>query len=573
MRQFSRAHYATEFGPTIGDRFRLADTNLVCEIERDLTTKGDELTIGTSKNVRDGMGMLPGITNTEGGILDLVIINVIVLDPLLGVLKADIGVKDGRIAGIGKAGNPDTMDGVHPALVVGAGTEVIDGAHLIATAGAIDPHVHYTTPELGYYALANGTTTFIGGGTGPATGSLGTTCTPGPWYIARMLQAFESMPVNVVVSGKGNSSQPEALAEQIAAGAAVLKVHEDWGSTTAAIDCALTVADAYGIQVALHADTMNETGFVEDTIEAIGGRTIHTYHAEGAGGGHAPDIIRVAALPNVLPSSITATIPFSANSTMELVDMIVAAHNVDPNSAEAMALAESRVRAETLSAETVLQDLGVISMTSSDAHAMGRVGEVFLRTFQMAHHCKAKRGKLPEDAEAHDNFRVLRYLAKLTINPARTHGLAGTVGSLEPGKLADIVLWPVAWFAAKPSLVIKGGMINYSLMGDPGASVTTPQPVLLRPTYGALGGALPHGCVTFLPPAALEQRVPERLGLKRRIEAVEYCRTVEKRDMVRNDRMPNLEVDPETNRVMVDGEHAYVEPAETLPLNQLYFLL
>lgn len=573
MPRFSRAHYATQFGPTVGDRFRLADTDLICEVERDLTTKGDELTIGTSKNIRAGMAMLPGITNGEGGVLDLVIVNAIVIDPVLGILKADIGVKDGHIAGVGKAGNPDTMDGVDPRLVVGTGTEVIDGTHLIATAGVIDTHVHYTTPEHAHYALANGTTTFVGGGTGPATGSLGTTCTPGPWYISRMLEAFETMPVNVVLSGKGNSSEPAALAEQIEAGAAVLKVHEDWGSTTSVIDCALTVADEYGVQVALHADTMNETGFVEDTIDAIGGRTIHTYHTEGAGGGHAPDIIRVASLPNVLPSSITATLPFTVNSTLELVDMIVAAHNVDPNSAEAMALAESRVRAETLAAEMVLQDMGVLSMMSSDAHAMGRVGEVFQRTFQMAHHCKAMRGKLPEDSPDHDNFRVLRYLAKLTINPAITHGLARVVGSLERGKLADIVLWPVAWFGAKPSLVIKGGMINYALLGDAGASVTTPQPVRYRPTYGTRGRALSHTCVTFLPRAAIDLRVPERLGLARRIEMIEHCRTLEKRDMVRNDRRPRIEVDPETHRVTADGEHAFIEPARTLPLNQLYFLV
>jgi urease subunit alpha len=388
-----------------------------------------------------------------------------------------------------------------------------------------------------------------------------------------MLEAFEAMPVNVVLSGKGNSSKPEALAEQIEAGAAVLKVHEDWGATIAVIDCALAVADTYGVQVAIHTDTMNETGFVADTIDAIGGRTIHTYHTEGAGGGHAPDIIRVAGLPNVLPSSITATVPFTVNSTLELVEMIVAAHNVDPNSPEAMALAESRVRAETLAAEMVLQDLGVLSMMSSDAHAMGRVGGVFQRTFQAAHHCKVMRGKLPEDSPDHDNFRVLRYLAKLTINPAITHGLARVVGSLEPGKLADIVLWSVAWFGTKPSLVIKGGMINFALLGDPGASVTTPQPVMHRAMYGTRGRALSNTCVTFLPQAAIDLRVPERLGLERRIEAVEYCRTVEKRDMVRNDRQPEIEVDPETYRVMVDGEHAFIEPARTLPLNQLYYLV
>lgn len=572
MARFSRQHYTTQLGPTTGDRFRLADTELICAIERDLTTRGDELTIGTSKNVRDGMGMTPGITNAEG-VLDLAIVNVIVMDAVLGIIKCDLGIKDGRIAGFGKAGNPATMDGVDPNLVVGAGTEVIDGTGLIATAGVIDSHVHFTTPELACHALANGTTTFVGGGTGPATGTLGTTCTPGPWYIARMLEAFEAMPVNVVLSAKGNSSRPAALIEQIKAGAAVLKVHEDWGSTPAAIDCALNVADEYGVQVALHADTMNECGFIEDTLNAIDGRTIHAYHAEGAGGGHAPDVIKIAGLPNVLPSSITATVPYVASIATELVEMIVAAHNVDPNSPEAMALAESRVRAETIAAETVLHDLGAISMMSSDAHAMGRVGEVLKRTFQMAHHCKVMRGKLPEDSADHDNFRVLRYLAKLTINPAITHGLSHVIGSLERGKLADIVLWQTAWFGAKPKLVIKGGMINYALMGDSGASITTPQPVTHRAMYGMLGAALPRTCVTFLPPIAIDLGVPARLGLQRQIEAVRNCRTVQKRNMLRNDQAPKIEVDPETHRVTVDGEHAVIEPARSLPLGQLYFLL
>jgi urease subunit alpha len=571
MPQLTRQHYATQFGPTRGDRFRLADTDLVCEIERDCTVPGDELTIGTSKNIRDGMGMLPGSTNAQG-VLDLAIINVIVMDPVVGIVKADVGVRNGRIAGIGKAGNPATMDGVDPNLVVGTGTEVIDGTHLVATAGVIDTHVHYTTPEHAEYALSNGTTTFVGGGTGPATGTLGTTCTPGPWYLARMLEAFEHMPVNVVLSGKGNSSQPAPLVEQIEAGAAVLKVHEDWGSTTAVIDCALSVAEEYGVQVALHADTMNECGFVEDTIRAIAGRTIHTYHTEGAGGGHAPDILAIASLGNVLPSSITATVPYAVSTTLELVDMIVAAHNVDPSSPEAMALAESRVRAETLGAETVLQDLGVLSMMSSDAHAMGRVGEVMLRTFQMAHHCRTMRGKLKEDAPDHDNFRVLRYLAKVTINPAITHGLAHCIGSLERGKLADIVLWPVQWFATKPRLVIKGGMINFALMGDPGASVTTPQPVYHRPTYGALGRPMSRTCITFMSQASIDLGVPAALGLQRIVEPVRNCRLVQKRNMLRNDRTPRIDVDPETHKVTVDGEHAFIEPARSLPLNRLYYI-
>lgn len=572
MVQFSRAQYATELGPTTGDRFRLADTDLICEIERDLTYHGDELTVGTGKNTRDGMGMMPGTTNAAG-VLDLVITHAIVMDPMLGILKADIGIKDGRIAGIGKAGNPNIMD-VDPNLVVGAGTEAIDGTHLIATAGVIDPHVHFTTPEHGYYALSNGTTTFVGGGSGgPATGTLGTTCTPGRWYIARLLQAFEAMPVNVVVSAKGNSSKPDALVEQIEAGAGTLKVHEDWGSTTAAIECAMTVADEYDVQVALHADTMNETGYVDAIIAAINGRTIHTYHTEGAGGGNVPDILKIASYPNALPSSITATIPYGVDTLAELVDMIVAAHNVDPNSVAAMALAESRVRAETIAAETVLQDLGVLSMMSSDAHAMGRVGEVCRRTFQMASHCKAERGKLPEDAPDNDNFRVLRYLAKVTINPAITHGLSHVIGSLATGKLADIVLWPVQWFGTKPAMVIKGGMINFALMGDPGASVTQPQPVIHRPMQGARGLALPHTCVTFLPQAAIARGVPEALGLQRQIEAVKNTRTVQKRNMVRNDALPTIEVDPETYRVTVNGELATIAPARTVPLNQLYYMI
>lgn len=571
MPQFSRPHYATQFGPTAGDRFRLGDTELICQIERDLIVPGEEITAGTGRNIRDGMGMMPGMTNAEG-VLDLVIANVIVMDPVMGILKADIGVKDGRIAGIGKAGNPGIMHGVDPNLVVGAGTEAINGEHLIATPGVIDTHVHFTVPEQAYYALSNGTTTFVGGGTGPADGTMGTTCTPGPWYISRMLQAFEAMPVNVVLSGKGNSSRPAALIEQIRAGVATLKVHEDWGTTPAAIDCALTVADEYGVAVAIHADTLNESGFIEDTINAIDGRTVHIYHVEGAGGGHAPDIIRVAGLPNVLPSSISATVPYGVNTTAELVDMIVAAHHVDPNSPEAMALAESRVRAETLGAEMVLQDLGAISIMSSDAHAMGRVGEVLQRTFQLAHHCKVKRGKLAEDSPDHDNVRVLRYLAKLTINPAITHGLSHVIGSLEPGKLADIVLWPVGFFGTKPRCVIKGGMINYAMMGDPGASVTQPQPVLHRPVYGAFARSVHHTCVTFLPHAAIERDVPGKLGLQRRIEAVQNCRTVQKANMLRNDRLPRIEVDPETHKVMVDGEHAFIEPAQDLPLNRLYYL-
>lgn len=526
MNQISRQHRARQFGPTTGDRFRLADTNFICEIERDLTIGGDELMAGSARNFRDGMGQAPGLTNAEG-VLDLVIANAIIMDPVLGILKADIGIKDGRIAGIGKAGNPAIMDGVHPNLVVGAGTEAMDGKHLIATAGVIDTHVHFTTPDHAIYALANGTTTFVGGGTGPTTGSVGTTCTPGPWNIARMLEAAEGIPVNVVLSAKGNSSKPAALVEQIKAGTAVLKVHEDFGTTLAVLRCALEVADEYGVQVALHADSMNETGFVEDTIDAIDGRCIHTYHTEGAGGGHAPDFIKIAGLPNVLPSSITATIPYTPSTVNELVEMIIAAHNIDPESPEEMSIAESRARVETIAAETVLQDLGVIGMMSADAHAMGRVGEVFRRTFQMAHHCRLMRGKLPADAADHDNFRVLRYLAKLTMQPAITHGLSHVIGSLEVGKLADIVLWDERTFGTKPKYVIKGGLINSAIMGDPGASVPTPQPMRFRPMYGSIGKTLSSTCVTFMSQAAIDEGVPEKLGLKRRVMAVENCRTVQ----------------------------------------------
>ncbi len=573
MATVSRPDYVRLYGPTAGDRFRLADTDLVCEVERDLLVPGEELVFGGGKTVRDGMGQCPAATAAAGA-LDLVITNVIVMDPILGILKADIGVKDGRIAGIGKAGNPHTMDGVHPALVVGPGTEVINGAHLIATPGGIDSHVHLICPQQVWEALSNGITTLIGGGTGPADGTNATTCTPGPWYIHRMLEAAEGLPVNWGVLGKGNASDPAPLAEQILAGACGLKIHEDWGATPAVIDCCLRVAEEHDVQVAIHTDTLNESGFLEETIRAINGRTIHTYHTEGAGGGHAPDILRIAGEPNVLPSSTNPTRPFTVNTVDEHLDMLMVCHHLNPAIPEDVAFAASRIRPQTIGAEDVLHDLGALSMYSSDSQAMGRVGETFTRLIQTAHKMKGQRGPLPEDAgRGNDNFRVLRYLAKLTINPAIAHGVAAEVGSLEPGKLADIVLWPIAFFGAKPKLVIKGGMIAWAAMGDPNASIPTPEPVFYRPMFGALGAAVHRTSVTFVSRAALEAGVPERLGLRRRAVAVGGCRRLTKAHMVRNATLPRIEVNPETFEVRVDGELAFAPPAERLPLTQRYFVV
>jgi urease subunit alpha len=566
-----RRQYAALYGPTIGDRVRLADTDLRIQIERDLLTPGDEAVFGGGKTIRDGMAQ--STLTSRGGALDLVITNAIVLDALLGVIKADIGVKNGRIAGIGKAGNPDTMGGVSLGMVIGPGTEVIAGEHLIATAGAIDSHIHMISPQQVYEALSNGVTTMIGGGTGPADGTNATTCTPGPWYIARMLEAAEGLPINWGLLGKGNSSRPEALREQIEAGACGLKDHEDWGTTPAVIDCSLRVADEYDVQVAIHTDTLNESGFVEDTISAIDGRTIHTYHTEGAGGGHAPDIIKIAALPNILPSSTNPTRPYTLNTLAEHLDMLIVCHHLNPTVAEDVAFAESRIRAETIAAEDVLHDLGVISMYSSDSQAMGRVGEVVTRAIQTADKMLKQRGKLPDDTADHDNARVLRYLAKLTINPALAHGIAHEVGSLEVGKLADIVLWDPAYFGAKPKLIVKGGMISWATMGDPSASIPTPQPVIYRPMFGALGRALASTCVNFVSQASLDLGLPERLGLQRRCVAVRGCRSVGKQHMVRNAATPRIDVDPETYQVHVDGELATCEPAERLPLTQLYYIV
>jgi len=572
MAKMSRKQYATMYGPTVGDRIRLGDTNLVVEVEKDYTEGhyGDETQYGGGKTARDGMSADPA--SGRSVTLDLVITNAVIMDPVLGVVKGDIGVKDGRIAGIGKSGNPHTQNGVDRRLIVSANTEVISGENLIATPGGIDTHVHFLSPQQAQHALSNGITTLLGGGTGPADGSRGCTTTPGPWNIGRILQAYEAVPINIGVLGKGNSSMPRSLEEQLQAGACGLKVHEDWGTTPAVIDCALSVADEFDVQVNIHTDTLNEAGFVEDTIDAINGRAIHTYHSEGAGGGHAPDILKITSEPNVLPASTNPTLPYTVNSVDELLDMTMVCHHLSYDVPEDLAFAESRVRAETISAETVLHDLGVISIIGSDSQAMGRVGESFTRAFQMAHHNKDKRGALAEDSDRNDNNRVLRYLAKLTINPARVSGMADTIGSLEDGKLADIVLWPVHSFGAKPSMVVKGGMISWAQMGDPNASLPTPQPVYYRPTYAAFGGALSSTCVTFMSGAAIEAGVPERLGLQRLIRPVRQCRTVDKRHMLRNSTVARVEVDPETYRVTVDGEPAHIEPAERLPLNRLYFL-
>jgi urease subunit alpha len=570
-----RRTYADLYGPTVGDRVRLADTALLIEIEHDYTVYGDEVTFGGGKVIRDGMGQnSQALREGKAGelrALDLVITNAIVLDHW-GIVKGDIGIRDGRIVKVGKAGNPDTMEGVDPELVIGASTEVIAGEHLIVTPGGIDSHIHFISPQQVYEALANGITTMIGGGTGPATGTNATTCTPGAWYLARMLQAAEHWPLNFGFLGKGNAAAEEPLLEQIQAGACGMKLHEDWGSTPAAIDACLRVAEICDVQVAIHTDTMNESGFVEETIAAIAGRTIHTYHTEGAGGGHAPDIIRVAGLPNVLPSSTNPTRPYTVNTLAEHLDMLMVCHHLNPQVPEDVAFAESRIRPETIAAEDILHDLGVISMMSSDSQAMGRIGEVVLRTWQTAHKMKVQRGPLPEDSGRNDNVRVKRYLAKYTINPAITHGVAHEIGSIEPGKLADLVLWKPAFFGVRPEMVIKGGFIAWSVMGDPNASIPTPQPALYRPMFGSFGAAVAETSLTFVSRAALEAEVPQRLGLRKRAVAVENCRTIGKRDLVHNTATPLIEVDPETYEVRADGVLLTCEPARVLPLAQRYFL-
>ena len=567
-----RRTYADLYGPTTGDRVRLADSELIIEVEKDFTTYGEEITFGGGKVIRDGMGQSStAIRESPQGALDLVITNALIIDHW-GILKGDIGVKNGRILKVGKAGNPETMTGVDPELVVGAATEVIAGENMIVTAGAIDSHIHFISPQQIYEAISSGTTTMIGGGTGPATGTNATTCTPGAWNLARMLEAAEAWPLNFGFLGKGNASTGGPLAEQVEAGACGLKLHEDWGTTPAAIDACLRVADQYDVQVAIHTDTINEAGFVEDTIAAIGGRTIHTYHTEGAGGGHAPDIIRIASFPNILPSSTNPTRPFTINTIAEHLDMLMVCHHLNSQVPEDVAFAESRIRPETIAAEDVLHDLGVFSMISSDSQAMGRIGEVLTRTWQTAHKMKVQRGPLSEDSGRNDNFRVKRYVSKYTINPAIAHGIAAYVGSIEPGKLADLVLWKPAFFGVKPEMVIKGGFIAWSVMGDANASIPTPQPVIYRPMFGSFGRAVQTTGLTFVSKAALEAEIPKKLGLQKTVVAVENCRQIGKAQMIHNSATPNIEVDPETYEVRADGVLLTCDPAEVLPMAQRYFL-
>ncbi|MDD1979370.1 MULTISPECIES: urease subunit alpha [Pseudomonas] len=566
MSRISRRAYADMFGPTVGDRVRLADTELWVAVEKDFTIYGEEVKFGGGKVIRDGMGQGQMLAAEA---MDLVLTNALIIDHW-GIVKADIGVKNGRIFGVGKAGNPDVQPGV--TLPIGPGTEIIAAEGKIVTAGGIDSHIHFICPQQVEEALVSGITTFIGGGTGPATGTNATTCTSGPWYLARMLQAADELPINIGLLGKGNASQPEALREQIHAGAVGLKLHEDWGSTPAAIDCCLTVAEELDVQVAIHTDTLNESGCVEDTLAAIGDRTIHTFHTEGAGGGHAPDIIRAAAFANVLPSSTNPTLPYTVNTVDEHLDMLMVCHHLDPSIAEDVAFAESRIRRETIAAEDILHDIGAFSMTSSDSQAMGRVGEVVLRTWQVADQMKRRRGPLSPDSQYSDNFRVKRYIAKYTINPALTHGIAHEVGSVEAGKLADLVLWAPAFFGVKPALVIKGGMIAMAPMGDINGSIPTPQPVHYRPMFGALGAARNATRMTFLSQSAHSRGVHQQLGLRSLIGVVDGCRTVRKGDMVHNGLLPLIEVDSQTYEVRADGELLVCEPATVLPMAQRYFL-
>ena len=566
--RISRQAYAQTYGPTTGDRLRLADTELILEVEKDFTVYGDEVKFGGGKVIRDGMGQAQ--TTRAAGAVDTVITNALILD-WWGIVKADIGLRDGRIVAIGKAGNPDIQSGVD--IVVGPGTEAIAGEGHIVTAGAIDTHIHFICPQQIETALASGVTTLMGGGTGPATGTNATTCTPGAFHLARMLQAAEGLPVNLGFFGKGNASSPEALEEQIRAGAVTLKLHEDWGTTPAAIDCCLSVADRFDIQVAIHTDTLNEAGFVEDTIRAIGGRTIHTFHTEGAGGGHAPDIIRICGEPNVLPSSTNPTRPYTRNTLEEHLDMLMVCHHLDPRIPEDVAFAESRIRRETIAAEDILHDLGAFSIIASDSQAMGRVGEVIIRTFQTAHKMKVQRGNLPEDSSRNDNTRIKRYIAKVTINPAIVHGIDSQVGSVEVGKLADLVLWKPGFFGVKPELVIKGGSIVWAQMGDANASIPTPGPVHGRPMFAAFGNALAPSCLTFLSQAALDADLPRKLGLRRPCVPVVNTRSIGKASMRNNSALPKVEVDPQTYEVFADGELLTCEPAEVLPMAQRYFLL
>ncbi|CAM3516564.1 urease subunit alpha [Paenibacillus lupini] len=569
MSIIDRERYAAMFGPTTGDAVRLADTELWAEIEMDYTVYGDECKFGGGKVIRDGMGQSSGATRDEG-VLDTLITNAVIIDHW-GIVKADIGIKDGCIVGIGKAGNPDIMDGVTPGMIAGVSTEVIAGEGKIITAGGIDAHIHFICPQQIETALSSGVTTMIGGGTGPATGTNATTVTPGAWHMRRMLEAAEHFPMNLGFTGKGNASFTAPLIEQIEAGAIGLKLHEDWGTTPAAIDACLSAADQYDVQVAIHTDTLNEAGFVEDTLRAIGGRTIHTYHTEGAGGGHAPDIIVAAGELNVLPSSTNPTRPFTINTIEEHLDMLMVCHHLDSRIPEDVAFADSRIRPETIAAEDILHDMGVFSMISSDSQAMGRVGEVIIRTWQTADKMKQQRGPLAPDTTS-DNFRIKRYIAKYTINPAITHGISHIVGSIEAGKYADLVLWQPMFFGVKPDMVLKGGSIAYAQMGDPNASIPTPQPVFGRHMFASFGKAVYNSAITFVSQAAFDRGIDQQLGLQKRIEPVRGCRSVTKKDMIHNDATPVIEVDPETYKVTVDGEHVTCEPAKSLPMAQRYFL-
>ena len=567
--RIKRSNYAEIYGPTTGDRVRLGDTSLVLEVERDHTHYGDECKFGGGKVLREGMGQAAGVG--QDAALDLLITNALVVDHT-GIFKADIGIKDGRISGIGKAGNPDVMAGVDPGMVVGPTTEVTAGEGLILTAGGLDTHIHFICPQQAHEAVASGLTTMLGGGTGPATGTCATTCTPGAGYIRMMLEATDNLPLNFGFLGKGNSAQPAGLGEQIAGGAVGLKLHEDWGTTPAAIDCCLRVAEEHDIQVCIHTDTLNESGFVETSMAAFAGRTIHTYHTEGAGGGHAPDILRVCGEGNVLPSSTNPTRPYTVNTIDEHLDMLMVCHHLDKNLPEDVAFAESRIRGETIAAEDILHDLGAISIMGSDSQAMGRVGEVITRTWQTADKMKQQRGALAGDSAENDNQRIKRYVAKYTINPALAHGMSHLIGSVEVGKLADLVLWKPAFFGSKPEMVIKGGVIAWSQMGDPNASIPTPQPILMRPMFGAYGRAASPVSVAFVSQLSISDGITTNYGLNKRVESVRGCRTVGKRDMVHNDANPEIKVDPETYEVWADGQHLTCEPAQQLPLAQRYFL-
>jgi urease subunit alpha len=564
-----RAHYADMFGPTTGDKIRFGDTSLVAEVEKDFTVYGDECKFGGGKVIREGMGQAAGVGADAA--LECVITNALVVD-WTGIYKADIGIKNGLIAGIGKAGNPDVMAGVTKNMIVGVTTEVIAGEGLILTAGGLDTHIHFICPQQAHEAIAAGLTTMVGGGTGPAVGTCATTCTPAPFYIKAMLQAVDNLPLNFGFTGKGNTALPAGLPEQIKAGAIGLKLHEDWGTTPAAIDCCLKIADLHDVQVTIHTDTLNESAFVEDTIAAFKGRTIHTYHSEGAGGGHAPDIIRICGEPNVLPSSTNPTRPYTVNTIDEHLDMLMVCHHLDPNLPEDVAFAESRIRGETIAAEDILHDIGAISMMSSDSQAMGRIGEVITRSWQTADKMKQQRGRLAEEKGDNDNTRIKRYISKYTINPALAHGMAHIIGSIEVGKLADLVLWKPAFFGAKPEMVIKGGVIAWSQMGDPNASIPTPQPVYMRPMFGAFGKATGPCSVAFVSEICKKSGAAKNYGLTKQILAVKDCRNIGKKDLKWNNAMPKITVDPETYEVRADGELLTCEPAKVLPLAQRYFL-